>query len=115
MAMSPAIWVANNSRTWLTNNGFINWFNYNTAPGDVLYYLYVGTEEWSTHSPPDITQILTWDDIYLDGVNKTKSKLISDGVLDQNICKDVNIGGDHYPEVWSHYVDDALNYLGFFP
>jgi predicted alpha/beta superfamily hydrolase len=115
MAMSPAIWVANNSRTWLKNNGFINWFGVNSAPGDVRYYLYVGTKEWSTHTPPDITQDYTWDYVYLDGVNKTKSKLISDGVPDQNIYKDVNIGGDHYPEVWSHYVDDALEDLGFFP
>jgi predicted alpha/beta superfamily hydrolase len=123
MAMSPAIWVANNSRTWKINNGFLGWFDSHTAPGNVLYYQYVGTQEWSgidDYPPPDpnITGEEPWPTIYLEGVNITKLKLEKDGVPSSNIFRDINTGASwppgHLPSTWRHYVDDALLDLGFY-
>jgi predicted alpha/beta superfamily hydrolase len=100
MALSPAIWLANNSTNfWYTNNGLKLWFDNNRAPTDVRYYQYVGTSEGLMYH-------------YADGVNLVKNELIKDGVM--TIETYVNPGGTHHPGVWAPFVDDALKWLGFY-
>lgn len=120
MAISPAIWVANDSTRWLVNNGFIHWIDTHTIPDSVNYYLYVGGKEWSGEGdyppfgnpyPNNIYPKLTWSYIYKDGVDITGIHLKNDGVTWR---KDYKYNGLHLPAEWNHYVDDALVYLGFY-
>jgi predicted alpha/beta superfamily hydrolase len=100
MALSPAVWLANNSTNfWYTNNGLKIWFDNNKAPTDVRYFQYVGTNEGLIYH-------------YEDGVYRIEDELKKDGVTTiKNIVKS---GGTHHPGVWAPYVDDALEWLGFY-
>jgi len=104
MAFSPAVWLANNSTNfWETNNGLRNWFSSNNAPTNIRYYLYVGTEEDSAAGAN-----------YEEGVNKVKTELENDGAT---VRRDLNSGvypPYHWPSTWSHWVDDALDWLGYY-
>jgi predicted alpha/beta superfamily hydrolase len=100
MALSPAIWVGNNSTTfWYANNGLKIWFDNNRAPNDVKYFQYVGTNEGVKYH-------------YDDGVNRVEDELKKDGVT--TLTKIVKNGGTHYPGEWAPYVSDALKWLGFY-
>lgn len=100
MALSPAVWLANNSTNfWNTNNGLKIWFDYFKAPADVRYYQYYGTNEGEKY-------------YYDDGVKRVENELKKDGVTTYKTQE--NPGGTHYPGVWAPYVDDALIWLGFY-
>jgi predicted alpha/beta superfamily hydrolase len=100
MALSPAIWVANNSTNfWYTNNGLKIWFDLNKAPTNVRYYLYYGTNEGAFYH-------------YDDGVKLSDYELKKDGVTTSIAVR--NDGGRHLQIDWRPYVDDALKWLGFY-
>ncbi len=102
MAFSSAVWLANNSTVfWDNNNGLQKWFNNNNAPTNVRYYQYVGTDEDSRGIGSN----------YFAGVLMVKDKLTTAGVASSNQKLVRNLGGTHFPRVWSPYVKGALKFL----
>jgi len=113
MSMSPAFWVVNNSYRWRINNGLLTWFDSNTAPNNLQYYLYIGTKEWYDHIDPNIVPLYLWEEVYRRGAEIIEKELSND-IEDSLIKYDIDLGGAHHPSDWGPYVDDALYWFGFY-
>jgi len=111
MAMSPAIWIAENSSGWLINNGLENWFDTFQTPKNVRYYLYIGTNEGGAGGYP-LAPIPPWSTVYVQGTDMVKNKFINEGVTSYLYRK--NVGGTHDPGTWSAYIKASLDWLGFY-
>ncbi len=122
MAMSPAVWMAEDGPEqplfypyWLTTNQLSVWFNTYQAPTNVFHYLYVGTNESGAGGYPKVLKtngdLLTWSTAYREGADKVKQKYEADGVP---YYYRIKLGGTHYPGVWRDYVEEALTKFGFY-
>mgnify|MGYP001141039759 CR=1 FL=1 len=101
MAMSTAVWVANNSVAfWNSFNGLKIWFEKNTIPANVMYYCYVGSAEDPTNHY-----------FYYEGVNYIRIAMEADAAI---FRRDRNIDGTHHPYIWHDYIDNALSWFGFY-
>jgi predicted alpha/beta superfamily hydrolase len=101
MAMSTAVWVANNSVAFWNNfNGLKIWFENNNIPTNVSYYFYVGMAEDPTNHY-----------FYYEGVNYIRIAMEEDGAI---FRRDRNSEGTHHPYIWHDYIDNALSWFGFY-
>ena len=127
MAMSPAIWMAEDGGkqlplyqpAWFTDNKLDQWLEDNNAPKSVQYFLHIGTKESANMPGGDYPYVkttdgikLSWECVYLNGADRIKNKLDEDSVI---LKYHRIIGDDHLPVTWGTYVDEALNWLGFYP
>jgi len=88
MSVSPAVWLAEDGGTWLSNNHFINYINNAAMPRDVIFYLEIGTKESSGSRPPVKDQDgkrITYPQAYLEGAEIVYRSLINNGLPETNI------------------------------
>jgi hypothetical protein len=115
MAMSPAVWMAEEGGAWLSNNNLINYINNTAMPEDVLFYLEIGTEESSGSRPPIKGQDgkrITYPQAYLEGAQAVYDSLLSNGVPESNIEYRIIEGSKGGRDKWGSLIGEVL--LWFF-
>ena len=114
MNMSAAVWLANDSTVWLSNNKLLKWFDNHQASSNVRYYMYVGKKESGAGGYP--LNGPEWYLVYIQGKHYTREKLIADGVLASNHWENAgpNYEGTHYPGRWGAHVTEALKWFNFY-
>ncbi len=114
MAMSPAVWLAEDGGAWLSNNNFINYINNTTLPEDVLFYLEIGTVESSGSRPPIKDQDgkrITYPQAYLEGAQTVYESLLSDGVPDENVEFRVIEGSKGGRDEWGTRIGEVVTWF----
>lgn len=111
MAMSPAVWMAEEGGAWLSNNNLINYINSNPLPDDVLFYLEIGTEESSGSRPPIKGQDgkrITYPQAYLEGAQAVYDNLLSNGVPESNIEYRIIEGSKGGRDKWGTLIGEVV-------
>jgi enterochelin esterase-like enzyme len=119
MAMSSAIWFADDSGAWLARNKLLADIRARSAAGslprDVRFYLDVGTAERSRDVEPNVIdgahQPVSYPRAYLDGTQAVASALKAGGVPDSNLKLVVGEGAGHNEKAWASRLPGALLWL----
>lgn len=119
MAMSSAIWFADDSGAWLASNKLIDDIRARAAAGslprDVRFYLDVGTAERSRDVEPNVFdrahQAVSYPRAYVDGTQAVVSALKAGGVPDSNLKLVVGEGARHNEKAWASRLPGALQWL----
>ncbi|MDF1519437.1 MAG: alpha/beta hydrolase-fold protein [Brevefilum sp.] len=115
MAMSPAVWMAEEGGYWLSNNNLINFINTNSLPENVKFYIDIGTEESSGSRPPVKDQNgdrITYPRAYVEGAQALAFALKNGGVPDKNLIFQIFDGVSGKRDVWAQRLDNV--FLWFF-
>jgi len=114
MSVSPAVWLAEDGGTWLSNNHFINYINNAAMPRDVIFYLEIGTKESSGSRPPVKDQDgkrITYPQAYLEGAEIVYRSLINNGLPETNITYRIIEGSKGGRDEWGTRIDDIFLYF----
>jgi predicted alpha/beta superfamily hydrolase len=115
MAMSTAVWFAEDEGPWLSRNRLLGWMRTRPLPRDVRFYLDVGTEERSRDTDPDVRdrdgRPVTYPRAYLEGSQAAASALAAGGVPEENIRHVVEPGAIHHESAWGRRLEAALLWL----
>lgn len=119
MAMSSAVWFADNGGAWLSNNQLLTDIDAHaragSLPRDVRFYLDVGTAERSRAVDPDVVdgqgQRVSYPRAYLDGTQAVARALKAGGVPDSNVKLVVGEGAEHNEKAWASRLPGALLWL----
>ena len=119
MIMSTAVWFAEgiDPEFWLQRNQLLYYIDEYANPSyDQKYYFYVGTDEYSSPElleyPKGVRDIegnlLSSPFAYLDGTEKSVNRLKEKNI---NVYHQIGEGGQHDPDDWGLWLDDALLWL----
>jgi predicted alpha/beta superfamily hydrolase len=119
MAMSSAVWFAEEGGTWLSNNQLLAEIRARAAAGslphDVRFYLDVGTAERSRDADPDVVDArgerVSYPRAYLEGTRAVAAALREGGVPDSNVKVVVGEGAAHTEKAWASRLPEALQWL----
>jgi len=115
LAMSSAVWQAENGGPWLSGNQLLAYVRSRPAPRNVRVYLDVGTNERSSDTEPSVTDSagtrLTYSRAYVEGTQATASALRAQGVPASRLRVVVEPGAIHHESSWSRRLGPALVWL----
>ena len=116
MAMSPAVWFAEDGGAWLSNNRLLGEVRTNRpAPLDVRFYVDVGSDERSRATDPDVADAsgrpLTYARAYVEGARAVAVALTDAGVPPSHLRLVVDPGAEHNESAWSRRFAGALRWL----
>ena len=119
MAMSSAVWFAEEGGTWLSKNQLLEDIRARAAAGslprDVRFYLDVGTAERSREVEPDVVDAtgerVSYPRAYLEGTRAVAAALVAGGVPDSNVKLVVGEGAAHNEKAWASRLPGALQWL----
>jgi predicted alpha/beta superfamily hydrolase len=119
MAMSSAVWFAEEGGAWLSNNQLLAEIRARAAAGslprDVRFYLDVGTAERSRDADPDVVDArgerVSYPRAYLEGTRAVAAALRDGGVPDSNVKVVVGEGAAHNEKAWASRLPGALQWL----
>jgi metallo-beta-lactamase class B len=115
MAMSTAVWFAENGGPWLSDNRLLREVQEKPAPTNVHFYLDVGTKERSRDTDPDVLdgrgRPVSYPRAYLEGSEAVAAALRVAGVPADRFRFRVDEGGIHNESAWSARFEDAITWL----
>lgn len=114
MAMSPAVWFAEEDRAWKSQNQLIRLIRDEKVPHDVKFYLDIGTNEWVIYEVPlydENGNQYTYPFIWVDGTDMVFNELEARNIPDENLLLVVDEGGVHEPADWNARFYDAVVWL----
>jgi len=115
LAMSSAVWQAEDGGPWLSRNQLLAFIRRGRAPATVRFYLDVGTNERSWDTEPTVSDSagaqLTYPRAYEDGVRATAAALRAQGVPAAQLRMVVERGAIHHESAWSRRLGPALVWL----
>lgn len=115
MAMSPAVWFAEDGGAWLSRNRLLAFARARGVPDDVRFYIDVGTAERSRATDPDVTDArgtrVTYPRAYEEGARAIAAALRADGAPRANVRLVVDSGAEHDERSWSRRLPGALRWL----
>lgn len=115
MAMSTAVWFAEEGGRWLSRNRLVDLVQRGPVPAHVRFYVDVGTAERSRDTDPDVTDAggakVSYPRAYKEGSDTLVSALRARGVPDSNIRYLVAPGAVHNESAWSRRFGHAVQWL----
>ena len=115
MAMSTAVWFAEDGGPWLSGNRLVSYIAAHPAPADVRFYLDVGTAERSRDEEPDVRDArgnaVSYPRAYVEGTQAVAGALRSAGVPPSNLNEVIEPGGIHNESAWSRRFEPAVRWL----
>lgn len=114
MAMSPAIWFAEEHRAWNSNNQLVGLIQNENVPHDVKFYLDIGTNEWVIYEVPVYDENgsqYTYPHIWVDGTDMVHKALIARDIPEDNLLFVVDEGGVHEAADWNERFSEAMKWL----
>ena len=119
MAMSSAVWFAEEGGAWLSSNQLLAEIESRAAAGslprDVRFYLDVGTAERSREIEPEVFDArgerVSYPRAYLEGTRAVAAALLAGGVPDSNVRLVVGEGAAHNEKAWASRLPGALQWL----
>ena len=119
MAMSSAVWFAEQGGAWLSNNQLLADVRARASAGslprDVRFYLDVGTAERSRDTDPDVVDAhgerVSYPRAYVEGTRAVAAALTAGGVPDSNVKVVVDEGATHNEKSWASRLPGALQWL----
>ena len=114
MAMSPAVWFAEEDRAWKSQNQLIRLIRDVKVPHDVKFYLDIGTNEWVIYEVPlyDANgSQYTYPFIWVDGTDMVFNELEDRNIPAENLLLVIDEGGVHEPIDWNERFYGALVWL----
>ena len=116
MAVSPAVWFAEVSEPWLSNNQLFNYVKSIDVPKNVTFYIDVGTNEWADNLRPvkdEAGNQINFSYAWLSGAKATLTNLKNAGVPANNVVLVIEEGGVHDTPSWDRRFGDAILWLYF--
>lgn len=115
MAMSSAIWFAEEGGPWLSHNRFVELVRSRRAPANVRFYMDVGTRERSRDTDPDVVDSqghrVSYPRAYVEGSEAVAAALLAAGVPAGNLRHLVDEGAMHHESAWSSRFEGAVQWL----
>ena len=115
MAMSTAVWFAEEGGPWLSSNRLVRYAREHALPRNVRFYLDVGTNERSRDAEPGVVDsaghALEYARAYVEGTDALARALRDGGVPASNLKVVVDPGAMHHETAWSRRFEDALLWL----
>jgi predicted alpha/beta superfamily hydrolase len=115
MAMSTAVWFAEDGGAWLSNNQLLGYEKGRTLPHDVRFYIDVGTRERSRDTDPDVVDAaghpVTYSRAYLEGTEAVVGALRAGGVPSSNLLYVVEPDAAHHEIAWAGRFAHAVEWL----
>lgn len=115
MAMSTAVWFAEEGGPWLSHNRLVDLARRGPVPANVRFYVDVGTAERSRDTDPDVTDAdggkVTYPGAYREGSDALVGALRAGGAPDSNIRFVVAPGAVHNESAWSRRFAHAVQWL----
>ena len=115
MAMSTAVWFAEDGGPWLSRNHLVEQVRRGPVPSNVRFYVDVGTAERSRDTDPDVRTAdgapVTFPGAYRDGSDALVRALRAGGVPDANIRYLIAPGAVHNESAWSRRFGSAVQWL----
>lgn len=115
MAMSTAVWFAEGGGAWLSSNRLLGALRERRAPGDVRFYLDVGTGERSRATDPDVVDAaggrVTYPRAYVEGTRALAAALAASGVAPADLRLVVDEGAPHDESAWARRLAGAVQWL----
>lgn len=115
MAMSTAVWFAEDGGPWLSNNRLVRLLQEHGAPAHVRFYLDVGTNERSREVDPDVrdadSRPVSYPRAYVEGSETVADALRRGGVHPDDLRHLVDQGGIHNESAWSQRFESAVQWL----
>ena len=119
MAMSSAVWFAEDGGAWLSNNQLLAEIRARAGAGslphDVRFYLDVGTAERSREVDPNVFDVrgerVSYPRAYVEGTRAVAETLLAEGVPDSNVKLVVGEGASHNEKAWASRLPGALQWL----
>lgn len=115
MAMSTAVWFAEDGERWLSDNRLVREARENSALGNVRFYLDIGTNERSRDTDPDVLDArgrpVSYARAYLEGSDAVAAALRAAGMPADRLRYRVDEGGIHNESAWSARFEDAVAWL----
>ncbi|MCC6189979.1 MAG: alpha/beta hydrolase [Anaerolineales bacterium] len=115
MAMSPAVWFAEDGGRWLEDNQLLRYLNSLHLPRGVRCYLDAGAAEASRPTDPAVVDRrgapLTYARAYVEGARAVAAALAAGGVPAENLKFVVAPGAFHHESAWAARLAPALAWL----
>lgn len=115
MAMSTAVWFAEEGGLWLSRNHLLELAASTPARRDVRFYLDVGTAERSRDTDPDVTDAagrkVSYPRAYMDGNDAVVRAFRAAGVPDSNLRYVIAPGAVHNESAWARRFASAVQWL----
>ncbi|HET7457265.1 MAG TPA: alpha/beta hydrolase-fold protein, partial [Gemmatimonadaceae bacterium] len=115
MAMSTAVWFAEDGGAWLSRNQLLAEMRGRPLPRDVRFYVDVGTNERSRDVDPDVVddagRPVSYPRAYVDGSRAVVAALRAGGVPASNVDFVVDEGAVHHESAWSRRFAGAVTWL----
>jgi predicted alpha/beta superfamily hydrolase len=115
MAMSTAVWFAEEGGPWLSRNHLVELVRTGPVPTNVRFYVDVGTAERSRDTDPDVSDAeggkVSYPRAYREGSDALVRALRAGGVPDSNIRYLVVPGAVHNESAWSRRFGRAVQWL----
>lgn len=115
MAMSTAVWFAEDGGPFLSANRLLGWMRMHPLPRDVRFYLDVGTEERSRGTDPSMSDSsgrpVSYPRAYVQGSRAAADALKAGGVPAGNVRYVEDAGAVHNEAAWARRFDGAVTWL----
>lgn len=115
MAMSTAVWFGEGGGPWLSNNQLLRFLAERRPPGNVRFYLDVGTSERSRDHDPDVLDAeghpVSYPRAYVEGSEAVADVLQRGGVSSDDLRHVIDQGGIHNESAWSRRFEGAVRWL----
>ena len=115
MAMSSAVWFAEEGGPWMSRNHLLEYVAAHPLPRNVRFYVDVGTAERSRDTDPDVTDSadrkVTYPRAYVEGNDAVVRALRSGGVPASNLEYVVAPGAVHNESAWARRFANAVQWL----
>lgn len=115
MAMSTAVWFAEEGGPWLSSNRLVAEASGEQVPRNVRFYLDVGTNERSREEEPAVVdgagRPVTYPRAYVEGSRAVAEMLLASGVPQANLRHVVEADAVHHESAWARRFGDAVQWL----
>lgn len=116
MAMSPAVWFAEQGGAWLSANQLLTEMRQTRSlPRTVRFYVDVGTAERSRGTDPTVVdaagQPVSYPRAYVEGARAAVEALRAGGVPEANLKYVEEEGAVHHESAWARRFEDAVVWL----
>ena len=115
MAMSTAVWFAEDGGPWLSNNRLAAFVSAHAPRGGSRIYLDVGEHERSREQDPDVVDCggrpVSYPRAYAEGTSRVASALLGGGMPPTNLHMVIDPAGVHHEQAWARRFGDAVTWL----
>jgi predicted alpha/beta superfamily hydrolase len=115
LAMSTAVWFAEDGGPWLSNNRLLAMLRDRPVPRSVRFYLDVGTSERSRAAEPDVVDArgtpVSYARAYREGTERVVEALRDGGVAESNLRLVVEQDAIHHESAWARRFGAAVTWL----